>query len=52
MVKKSLCGLSADEIHEIIEPSGFTAVHSVVIANSIYKKRISDISSLTEFQKN
>lgn len=51
MVKKSLCGLSADEIYEIIEPSGFTTGHSVVIANSIYKKRISDISQFDKIPK-
>jgi 23S rRNA (adenine2503-C2)-methyltransferase len=51
MVKKSLCGLSADEIFEIVEPSGFTAGHSVMIANNIYKKRISDILQFDKIPK-
>jgi len=46
MVKKSLCGLTADEIFDLIGPSGFTAVHAVSITNSIYKKSISDISQI------
>ena len=40
MVKKNLCGLTADEIFDLIEPSGFTHAHAVSISNSIYKKRI------------
>lgn len=51
MVEKSLCGLSADEIHEIIEPTGFTASHSILIANSLYKKHISDISHFDKIPK-
>jgi 23S rRNA (adenine2503-C2)-methyltransferase len=51
MVKMNLCGLSADEIFGIIEPSGFTARHSVKIANSIYKKRISDILQFDKIPK-
>jgi hypothetical protein len=43
MVKKCLCGLTADEIFELIRPFGFTSVHAVLIANSVYKKRTSDI---------
>jgi 23S rRNA (adenine2503-C2)-methyltransferase len=44
MVKKILCGSTADEIFDLIKPYGFTPVHAVLISNSIYKKRISDIS--------
>jgi 23S rRNA (adenine2503-C2)-methyltransferase len=51
MAKESLCGLSADEIREIIEPAGFTAIHSVLIANSLYKKSISDISRFDKIPK-
>jgi 23S rRNA (adenine2503-C2)-methyltransferase len=43
MSKVSLCGLTVDEILEIIEPSGFTSQHSLQISNGIYKKRITDI---------
>lgn len=46
MVKKSLCGLTADEIHDLIRASGFTAAHAVSISNSIYKKSIADISHI------
>jgi 23S rRNA (adenine2503-C2)-methyltransferase len=51
MLKKSLCGLSADEILEIIEPMGFTALHSVMIANCLYKRSISDISHFDKIPK-
>jgi len=51
MVKKSLCGLTADDIYKIVGPSGFTAGHSVMIANSIYKKRLSDISQFDKIPK-
>jgi 23S rRNA (adenine2503-C2)-methyltransferase len=46
MVKKSLCGLTADEILDLITPAGFTAVHSLIVSNSIYKKGISDITQI------
>jgi 23S rRNA (adenine2503-C2)-methyltransferase len=46
MVKKSLCGLTADDIFSLIGPSGFTFSHAVSIANSIYKKRTIDISQI------
>lgn len=48
MVKKNLCGLTADEIYELIETSGFTVAHAISIANSIYKKSISDISQVAK----
>ena len=44
MVKKDLCGLTADEIFELIDKSGFTPAHAVSISNNIYKKGISDIA--------
>jgi 23S rRNA (adenine2503-C2)-methyltransferase len=46
MVKKSLCGLTADEIQDLIKPAGFTAAHSLIVSNNIYKKGISDISQI------
>jgi 23S rRNA (adenine2503-C2)-methyltransferase len=46
MVKKSLCGLTADEIFDLISPSGFTFAHAVTVSNNIYKKSISDISQI------
>ena len=46
MIKKNLCGLTADEILELIQPSGFTSAHAVTISNNIYKKSHSDISQI------
>jgi len=48
MIKTGLCGLTADEIYDLIEPMGYLYLHAVSISNSIYKKSISDIH---EFQK-
>ena len=48
MVKKSLCGLTADEIFDLIRPLNFTSSHAVSISNSIYKKRISNISEMVK----
>lgn len=44
MIKKSLCGLTSDEIFHIIGSSGFTAGHAVAVSDNIYKKRIIGIS--------
>lgn len=46
MAELPLCGLSAAEISEFIESSGFTYPQAVAIANGIYKKRIHDFKSL------
>ena len=46
MIKRSLCGLTADEIFSLIGPSGYTFSHAVSISNSIYKKRTGEISQL------
>lgn len=43
MIKTILCGLTADEIYDFIEPMGYSHLHAVLISNSIYKKSISDI---------
>lgn len=48
MVKKSLCGLTADEIFDLIGPLNFTSSHAVSISNSIYKKGISNISEIVK----
>jgi len=40
MIKTSLCGLTADEIHDL---TGSERRHAIAIANSLYKKKISDI---------
>jgi 23S rRNA (adenine2503-C2)-methyltransferase len=41
---KSLCGLTADEIYDLIGSSGFTRIQAVSVSNSIYKKKISEIT--------
>jgi 23S rRNA (adenine2503-C2)-methyltransferase len=51
MVKKSLCGLTSDEIFNFIEQYGCTHNHALRISNSIYKKRISSISLIPEIPK-
>ncbi|MCX6325926.1 MAG: 23S rRNA (adenine(2503)-C(2))-methyltransferase RlmN [Bacteroidia bacterium] len=51
MDKMSLCGMTADEIFRLIEPSGFTLSHAVSISNSIYKKRTSEISQITKIPR-
>ena len=48
MVKKSLCGLTADEIFDLIGPLNFTSSHAVSISNSIYKKGVSNISEIVK----
>lgn len=48
MVKKSLCGLTADEIFLLIGPSGFTLSHAVSISNSIYKKGTGEIIQIAK----
>jgi len=40
MIKTSLCGLTADEIHDL---TGSDRKHVIAIANCLYKKKISDI---------
>ena len=51
MVKKGLCGLTADEIFHLIGTSEFSLNHAVAISNSIYKKRITNISQITKIPK-
>ncbi|MCE5348103.1 MAG: 23S rRNA (adenine(2503)-C(2))-methyltransferase RlmN [Bacteroidales bacterium] len=51
MDRKNLCGLTADEIDRLIGPSGFRSGHAISICNSIYKKRITDISQIEKIPK-
>ena len=51
MVKKSICGLTADEIFYLIGPSRYTLSHAFSISNSIYKKRTGEISKITKIPK-
>jgi 23S rRNA (adenine2503-C2)-methyltransferase len=48
MDKMNLCGLTAYEILNLIESSGFTLSHAVTISNSIYKKRTHKISEIAK----
>jgi len=48
MVKKVLCGLTADEIFDLIRPLNFTSSHAISISNSIYKKGILNISEIVK----
>ena len=51
MKKQGLCGYSVNDIHDLISPEGFNYSHALKIANSIYKKRITDFSQITNFPK-
>jgi 23S rRNA (adenine2503-C2)-methyltransferase len=51
MVKKNLCGLTADEIYRIIQPWDFNYSHTVAISNNIYKKRIAEIDRFKNIPK-
>jgi 23S rRNA m2A2503 methyltransferase len=48
MVKTSLCGLTSDEILDLIIPLGYTRAHAISISNSIYKKSVYDISHIAK----
>jgi 23S rRNA (adenine2503-C2)-methyltransferase len=51
MEKKNLCGLTAEEIFDIIKRGGFEFRHAVTIANLIYKKRTTDFSLANKLPK-
>lgn len=51
MEKTRLCGLTEDEIFNLIEPGGFEHRHSISIANAIYKKKVKAISDIPKIQK-
>ena len=51
MVKMNLCGLTANEIFDLIRYFGFTINHAVTISNAVYKKGISDISQIRKISK-
>ena len=51
MIKKTLCGLTADEIFSLIRPYGFSISHAAIISNSIYKKRTGEISDIRNIPK-
>jgi 23S rRNA (adenine2503-C2)-methyltransferase len=51
MIKKSLCGLTADEIFNLTAPFGFSYSHAVLTASAIYRKRTFEISSIEKLSK-
>lgn len=51
MTRVSLCGLTAEEIFELIVPGGFEMRHAVSIANSLYKKKINSFSQFPQISK-
>ena len=46
MIKKSLCGLTLEEIFNLISSSGYTRAHALTISNSIYKKNAFEFSMI------
>jgi 23S rRNA (adenine2503-C2)-methyltransferase len=52
MSKKSICGLTAEEIYSFISPYGFRIADTFSIANSVYKKRTREITQITKIPKN
>jgi 23S rRNA (adenine2503-C2)-methyltransferase len=51
MEKKSLCGMTAQELKEIIGPAGFSDTHVNSVLNQIYKKSKKDINDLLNIPK-
>jgi 23S rRNA (adenine2503-C2)-methyltransferase len=51
MTLANLCGLTVDEIYGLISGVGSTRDHAISIANSIYKKKINNISLLPKLPK-
>jgi hypothetical protein len=47
----SLCGLTADEIFSLIRPAGFSLPQAISVANSLYKRRLNDISQFPKIPK-
>ncbi len=41
---KNLCGMTVDEIYELINPYEFTYTHAISVSNSLYKKRLKDFN--------
>jgi 23S rRNA (adenine2503-C2)-methyltransferase len=51
MVKKSICGLTSDEIFDLIRQDGFTFLNALSITTNVYKKHKSDISLFEKIPK-
>jgi 23S rRNA (adenine2503-C2)-methyltransferase len=52
MVMKDICGLTAEEIFCLIEPSGYSLSHAIAISNSIYKHGATTFSEIKSISKN
>ena len=48
---KNVCGLTSDEIFDLIEPSGFSRKHALAISNRIYKNGTKDFSGFRGISK-
>lgn len=51
MQKKSLCGLTPDEIYDFIKNDGYHLSHAIAVALGIYRKRITEISEIPVIPK-
>jgi len=51
MVMKCLCGLTSDEIFDLIEPYGYSGKNALAIANGIYKSGTRDFSGFKGIPK-
>jgi len=51
MTGTTLCGSTAEEIYNLIEPAGFTRAQAVSVAVSVYRKRITDIFKFQKIPK-
>jgi 23S rRNA (adenine2503-C2)-methyltransferase len=51
MIRKNLCGLTLNEIFNLVDHPDFKTSHALSIANSIYKKRNTDISQISNIPR-
>jgi 23S rRNA (adenine2503-C2)-methyltransferase len=51
MVVNTLCGLTADEIYDLIRPYDFSYSHALAVSNCLYKKRSWEISEFIKIPK-
>ena len=51
MQKRSLCGLTPDEIYDFIKNDGYHLSHAIAVALGIYRKRITEISEIPVIPK-
>ena len=51
MEPKSLCGLTADELYELIRPYDFSYSNALSVLNNLYRKRSAEISEFMKIPK-